>query len=257
MPPVIADDKVVRALLVEDEAPQRQALLALIAAQWPALSITVCEDGIAALEAIATGSFEIAFLDIRLPGVDGLRVARALPATTQIVFTTAYDQHAIAAFEAGAIDYLLKPITEDRLARTLQRVQERLAQVPPPVATGLDALLAIKQREAKAPLRWISASVGDSVRLIGIDDVFGFQAKDKYTRVLSLGGEAVIRLSLRDLLEQLDPDAFWQVHRSLIVRVAAIDRAQKDDLGNWRLRLRGLDEWFPVSQAFAGKFRGM
>ncbi|AVP99515.1 DNA-binding response regulator [Ahniella affigens] len=256
MPPT-TDDQELRALLVEDEAPQRQALMSLLAAQWPTLSITVCEDGIAALEAIATGSFHIAFLDIRLPGADGLRVARALPASTQIVFTTAYDQHAIAAFEAGALDYLLKPITEDRLARTVLRIRERLAQVPPPMVNGIDALQALRQRDAKAPLRWISASVGDSVRLIGIDEVFGFQAKDKYTRVLTHGGEAIIRLSLRELLDQLDPDAFWQVHRSLIVRVAAIDRAQKDELGNWRLRLRGLDEWFPVSQAFAGKFRGM
>lgn len=244
------------ALLVEDEAPQRAALQALLEQCWPELELCVCEDGISALEAIATGSFQLAFLDIRLPGVDGLRVARALPARTQIVFTTAYDQHAIAAFETGAIDYLLKPITEDRLRKTIERLKERLATVTP-VEVALDALQEWKLRDAKAPLRWISASVGDSVRLIGIDEVFGFQAKDKYTRVLSQSGEAVIRLSLKELLEQLDPELFWQVHRSLIVRVTAIDRAQKDELGNWRLRLRGLEEWFPVSQAFAGKFRGM
>ncbi|MBK8284843.1 MAG: response regulator transcription factor [Ahniella sp.] len=245
------------ALLVEDEAPQREALAAMLVHLWPELNVTVSEDGIAALEAIAQAAPDVAFLDIRLPGVDGLRVARALPARTRIVFTTAYDQHAVSAFEAGAIDYVMKPITEDRLARTIERVRAGLDQQRPPIEPLLAALESLKARTAKPPIKWISASVGDVVRLVGIEDIFGFHARDKYTRVLSKHGEAVIRLSLKDLIDQLDAELFWQVHRSLIVRVTAIDRAQKDELGNWRLRLRELDEWFPVSQAFAGRLRGM
>ncbi len=245
------------ALLVEDEAPQRQALALMLAKLWPELNVIVCEDGISALEAIAQAAPDVAFLDIRLPGIDGLRVARALPSRTRIVFTTAYDQHAVSAFEAGAIDYLMKPITEERLVRTLERLRHGLDQQQPPIEPLLAALESLKARTAKPPMKWISASVGDVVRLIGIEDISAFHARDKYTRVLSKHGEAVIRLSLKELTEQLDADLFWQVHRSLIVRVSTIDRAQKDELGNWRLRLRELDEWFPVSQAFAGRLRGM
>lgn len=246
-----------KALLVEDEAPQREALRALLAESWPELQVTVCEDGIGALEAIAREAPDVAFLDIRLPGVDGLRVARALPATTRIVFTTAYDQHAVAAFETGAVDYLLKPVTAQRLQQALDRVRAALEAPATSVEPLLAALEALKAKSAKPPLRWISASIGDTVRLLGIEEIRAFQARDKYTRVIGDDTEAVIRLSLRELLDQLDPDTFWQVHRSLIVRVGAIDRAQKDELGNWRLRLRGLDEWFPMSQAMATRLRGM
>jgi len=248
---------ITRALLVEDEAPQRDALKTLLSRLWPDLDVTVCADGIEALEAIASSAPDVAFLDIRLPGVDGLRIARALPERTRIVFTTAYDQHAIAAFEAGAIDYLMKPITEERLTKALDRVRAGIETPNPPIGPLLATLESLKAKNARAPMRWISASVGDVVRLIGIEDVHGFQSRDKYTRVLARGGEAIIRLSLRELLDQLDAEQFVQVHRSLIVRVTAIERLQKDELGNWRLRLHGNDEWFPVSQSVAGRFRGM
>lgn len=245
-----------RALIAEDEAPQRQALLALLAEQWPELERIACEDGIEALEAAAAQRIDLAFLDIRMPGLDGLRVARALPADCLVVFTTAYDEYAIRAFELGAIDYLLKPVRAERLAQALERIRARLLDGHrPSLADALDAIEAARPRTE--PLRWISASAGDVVRLIAIDEVLAFHAQDKYTRVLTPGGEAVIRTPLKELLQRLDESDWAQVHRSLIVRLAAVAELRKDELGRWQLRIKGLAEAFPVSQALMARFRPM
>jgi DNA-binding LytR/AlgR family response regulator len=245
-----------RALVAEDEAPQRQALLALLAEQWPELEGIACEDGIEALEAAAAQRIDLAFLDIRMPGLDGLRVARVLPSDCLVVFTTAYDEYAIRAFELGAIDYLLKPVRAERLAQALARIRARLTDGSrPPLGEALDAIEAV--RPNPEPLRWISASAGDVVRLIAVEDVLAFHAQDKYTRVIGREGEAVIRTPLKDLLPRLDEAGWAQVHRSLIVRLAAIADLRKDELGRWQLRLRGLAETFPVSQALMARFRPM
>ncbi len=257
---------VVNAILAEDEKPLRDALRSLLGSVWPELEIVAeCEDGIAAMEAIAAHRPDLAFLDIRMPGVSGLDVARAaVAAKSLVVFTTAYDEYAIRAFETGAIDYLLKPVLRERLqtslARVRARLQERGSAHPAGDAREDEAIDALEQRlrpSGARLFRWISAAVGDSVRMIGIDDVLFFQAQDKYVRVVTAEGEAIIRTPIKDLLSGLDPDEFWQVHRGTIVRISAIDRVRRDELGKSLLLLRGRAEALPVSSAFLYRFRGM
>ena len=247
-----------RLLVVEDEAPQREALVALLRELRPGCAIEACEDGLSALEALQAQPPDIAFLDIRLPGLGGLELARLLVDRAQVVFTTAYDEYAVRAFEAGAVDYLLKPVRRERLEQALARAEARRSAP----TGGMAALLAelqrsLGERQRARALRWITASVGDSVKLFPIEDVLFFQAQDKYTRVVTAHDEAVIRTPLKELLEGLDPEQFWQVHRSVIVRAAAVERLRKDELGRLGLSLRGCAEVLPVSQAFQGRFRGM
>lgn len=250
----------VTAIVAEDEAPQRAALLDMLAEAWPDLEVlAACEDGIAALEAVAVHRPRVAFLDIRMPGVSGLDVARAVVAAGgQVVFTTAYDDYAIRAFEAGAVDYLLKPVAPARLATAIERLRERLAAPRgDDLQARLEQLEARLRPEGERRIRWISASIGDNVRMLGIDEVLYFQAQDKYVRVVAGEDEAVIRTPLKELLAGLDPEEFWQVHRGVVVRVSAIDRVRKDELGKARLSLRGRAETLPVSSAFLHRFRGM
>jgi DNA-binding LytR/AlgR family response regulator len=245
-----------KAVLAEDEAPQRDALVAMLAQAWPALDVVACEDGIAALEAVALHRPQIAFLDIRMPGVSGLDVARTAAACgSLVVFTTAYDDYAVRAFDAGAVDYLLKPVAPGRLAQAIERLRARLGEATPPSA--IDAVGEGLRPRGTRETRWITASIGDSVRLIGIDEVVYFQAQDKYVRVVTHADEALIRMPLRELLGGLDPDAFWQVHRGTVVRVSAIDRVRRDELGRHLLQLKGREERLPVSAAFMQRFRGM
>ena len=256
----------ITALIAEDEAPQRQALLEQLQQAWPALEIVAaCEDGISALDAVATHRPQVAFLDIRIPGVSGLDVAKAVVQNGGlVVFTTAYDDYAIRAFETGAADYLLKPVQPQRLAQAVERLQLRLQEARSPhMDQASDLQSVIEQLEARLRpqgdklIRWITASIGDSVRMIGIDEVLYFQAQDKYVRVVTADGEAIIRTSLRELLAGLDPDEFWQVHRGVVVRVKAVDRVRKDQLGRYALKLKGRSETLPVSSAFQQRFRGM
>jgi DNA-binding LytR/AlgR family response regulator len=247
------------AILAEDEAPLRHALRAMLGTAWPELRIVAeCEDGIAAMEAIAAHRPDLCFLDIRMPGVSGLDVARAaVAAKSMVVFTTAYDEYAVRAFEAGAVDYLLKPLQPERFSRALERVRERLRDARDDADARVQALETALRPAGQRLIRWISAAVGDSVRMIGIDEVLYFQAQDKYVRVVLAGGEAIIRTPIKDLLAGLDPNEFWQVHRGVVVRVSAIDRVRKDELGRTALRLRGRDDVLPVSSAFLHRFRGM
>ena len=252
----------ITAILAEDEAPLRNALRAMLQDVWPELRIVAeCEDGIAAMEAIAAHRPTLAFLDIRMPGVSGLDVARAaVAAKSLVVFTTAYDEYAVRAFEAGAADYLLKPLQPERLQRALERVRERLRTAAAPdddAMRQIDIIETGLRPSGSRLIRWISAAVGDSVRMIGIEEVVYFQAQDKYVRVVTTGAEALIRTPIKDLLAGLDPDAFWQVHRGVVVRVSAIDRVRKDAFGKSTLQLRGRDDALPVSAAFLHRFRGM
>ena len=253
------------ALLADDEDLPRAELRRMLAQAWPDLQIVAeCEDGAAAVAALAATSPDLAFLDIRMPGLDGLAVARAASGRCHVVFVTAYDSHAIEAFEAGAVDYLLKPVQTDRLAQAVARVQQRLAAQE--AAPALDALLARLERHLEggpAPgagrerLRWLSASVGDTIKLFGIDDVLFFQSDEKYTRVVTATDEAHVRKPLKEIAQGLDPDAFWQVHRGVIVRAAAVARAQRDELGRITLHLKQHAETLPVSQACAWRFKPM
>ncbi len=249
----------VTAVIAEDEKPLRDALRAMLGIAWPELEVVAeCEDGIAAMEAIAAHRPALSFLDIRMPGVSGLDVARAaIAAKSFVVFTTAYDEYAVRAFEAGAVDYLLKPLRPERLATTLARVQARLRVRDDDADARMAALEAQLRPSGARLIRWISAAVGDSVRMLGLDEVLYFQSQDKYVRVVTADGEAIIRTPLKELLAGLDPDEFWQVHRGTVVRVSAIDRLRRDELGKSALRLRGREDTLPVSAAFLHRFRGM
>lgn len=246
--------KAATAILAEDEAPQREHLVELLAELWPSLDLCeVCEDGLSAIEALARHRPQLAILDIRMPGVSGLEVARAaLAGGARVLFTTAYDEYAVRAFDAGAIDYVLKPVRRERLATALARVEAQLdnAHASPALPESLPA-------EGEGHLQWITAQLGDSLRLLGIDEVLYFQAQDKLTRVVTAHGETLIRTPLKELLSQLDSQQFWQVHRSVIVRVALIRAFEKNELGRHELLLRDRPERLPVAQAFAGRLRSM
>lgn len=252
-------------VVAEDEELLRTSLLLQLGEVWPGLRIVAeCEDGASALEAIAEHKPDVAFLDIRMPGLTGIEVAAALSEVsprTQVVFVTAYDQYAIDAFEQGAVDYLLKPVARDRLQATVQRLQARVAAGRPDPAT-LDALLQNLARrpaepEAAPPLAWITANSGRETRLIMLDEVAYFRADSKYTVVVTAEGEALLRTPLKELLEALDPRQFRQVHRSTIVNLKAVASVVRDDSGKGTLRLKGRSETLPVSVPFMALFKGM
>jgi len=245
------------AILAEDEAPQRQELRVLLGELWPELDIVAeCEDGLAALQALEAQRPDVAFLDIRMPGVSGLEVARAAGPRCQVIFITAYEEYALRAFDEGAVDYLQKPVARERLKRALDRTRARLGSAAPDMATLLD-LVQSRLGAAKPGIKWITASVGNSVKMFPIDEILFFQAQDKYTRVVTAEGEGHIRTPLKELLPSLDSEAFWQVHRSVIVRVGAIRAVAKGDDGKLSLSVRGHAESLPVSSAFQHRFRGM
>ena len=247
------------AILADDEDLPRAELRRMLHAAWPALRIVAeAEHGVAAVEAIEALRPDVAFLDIRMPGRSGLDVARAASGHCHVVFTTAHDAHAIDAFTAGALDYLLKPVQAERLAQTVQRLRERLAQRVP--AADID--LRLQHLQADAPrsgerLRWISASAGDTIKMFGIDEVLFFQSDEKYTRVVTASDEVHIRKPLREIADGLDGDEFWQVHRGTIVRAGAIARAQRGEDGRISLQLKGHAERLQVSQAWAWRFKPM
>ena len=253
-----------RGVIAEDEELLRTALSSLLKEAWPQLQIVAeCEDGASALESIAELQPDVAFLDIRMPGLTGIEVARGLADAsprTQVVFVTAYDQYAIDAFEQGAIDYLLKPITRERLLATVQRIQARAAAGHPDGAT-LEALLRhLSAREmpaSKPPLVWITASAGKDTKLIMVDDVAYFQADNKYTTVMTAEGESLLRTPLRELLDSLDQTTFKQIHRSTIVNMKQVASVSRDDAGRGRLKLKTRPEVLTVSQPFMTLFRNM
>lgn len=255
----MSNTRVVRLLVAEDERPQREELVRLLAELWPdARLVDACADGLEALEAIGRAQPDVAFLDIQMPGMSGLELALTLSGRAHVVFVTAYDRYAIEAFEHGAVDYLLKPVQRERLARTVARVRAQISTQP----SNLDELIGRLRRELTVPapdaaLKWITASIGDTVKLFSIDDVIAFRSQDKYTQVLTADDDALIRRSLRELTQQLDPDTFWQVHRSVVVRVSAIDVVQRDELGRYTLSLKGRPDKLPVASAFHARFRGM
>jgi DNA-binding LytR/AlgR family response regulator len=254
-----------KCVVAEDEAILRNDLLDLLAEAWPELEIAAaCEDGGCALEAIVEHKPEVAFLDIRMPGLTGLEVAAAAadasPAT-QIVFVTAYNQYAIDAFERGAIDYLLKPITRERLAATMRRIKTRVASGGvdrATLASIVEQLRTTLPNESRAePFEWITASVGKETQLILVEDVAYFRADDKYTVVMTAAGEALIRKPIRELLDVLDPRMFKQIHRSTIVNMKAIAAIARDDSGRGTLRLKNREETLAVSLTYMPLFRNM
>ncbi|WP_282273343.1 response regulator transcription factor [Stenotrophomonas sp. PS02298] len=253
------------ALIAEDEPLLRQALVAQLQRLWPELDIVAeCEDGAAALEALETHKPDLAFLDIRMPGITGLDVARALQRLsphTEVVFVTAYDQYAISAFEQGAVDYLLKPVSDERLVATRQRVLARRqsGNTDPSVLERLLQQLARQPAAplAAPPLAWITASNGRETRLVMLDEVLYFRADSKYTVVVTAEEELLLRSSLRELTAALDANSFRQIHRATIVNMKAVAAVSRDDSGRGVLRLKQRSETLMVSQPFMSLFRGM
>ena len=247
------------ALVAEDEPMLADELIESLGALWPQLQVVArAVDGVAALHAVDEYAPTIAFLDIHMPRLSGLDVARRISGRCHVAFITAFDQHALEAFEAGALDYVLKPITVARLLTTVQRLKARIAETPPDLAQLLDRIgLRLNRQAGTAYLQWINASRGAAVRLITVDEILYFRADNKYTVVTTAESEALIKKSIKDLVEELDPTMFWQVHRSSVVNVHAIDSVVRDGRGNMTLRLKGRTETLPVAEHYHYLFRQM
>jgi DNA-binding LytR/AlgR family response regulator len=250
-----------RALIADDEANLAEHLRTRLAALWPGLEILpLAANGLEALRAIEEDAPEVAFLDIRMPGLTGLELARRIDTKTHVVFVTAYDQYAVEAFDRDAVDYLLKPVTDERLSRCIERLKARLAGAEKPPA--LDEVIAriaraIPAAGAAGRLRWIRALKGEVVQQIAVDDVLYFQASDKYTCVITGAGESLIRTPLAELVDQLDPDVFWQIHRGTVVNMNAVASTRRDLGGRVFVKLKEGAAELPVSRAYAQKFKQM
>lgn len=249
------------AIIADDEDLPRSELRRMLADVWPELQILAeCEHGADALEAIQHYAPDIAFLDIRMPGLSGLDVANAVKGQCHAVFTTAYDNHALEAFAAGALDYLLKPLSRERLQEAVNRLRERLSssQSAPDISKLMSELdKRLRGSAATERIRWISASVGDTIKMFPVEKILFFASDEKYTRVVSSDDEAHVRKPLRELIDGLDPEVFWQIHRSVVVRADAIAKAHRDELGKVTVELRGCKEKLKVSQAYSWRFRPM
>lgn len=245
------------AVIAEDEPVLRSQLKELLGTVWPELAIAAAaEDGFQAMQALREHDPDVLFLDIQMPGLTGLEVARHASGRHHVVFLTAYDQYAVAAFDEGAVDYLMKPLTSGRLATACERVKARLSSTPSNLDGLLDAL-ASRVAQPSSHLRWINASLGTEVKLITVDEVCYFQSDTKYTRVVTPDGESLIRKSLKELSNELDPTQFWQIHRSTIVNVNAIAGVSRELSGRFIVKLKNRDDSLPVSQQFAHRFRQM
>jgi len=259
----------VTALIADDEAPMRGLLRARLQQAWPDLQIVAeAANGVEAVELGEKLRPDIAFLDIRMPGLSGIEAARRLYERSHIVFATAYDQYALDAFEQGALDYLLKPVSAERLATTCARLQARLrkrssADAAPPQDIGqqlakLTTLLENKGKPEKPTyLRWIQAQVGASLRMVSTREILFFQSDEKYTRVQTGAAEFLIRKTLKELLDELDPDEFWRIHRSTLVRVDAIAEVKRDLRGRQMLKVRGYPGELEVSRNHSYLFQQM
>lgn len=273
-----------RALIADDEPLLRRHLHALLSDLWPELQIVaVASDGEEAWDLAIEHTPDVAFLDIRMPGMDGMELARKfrqLDNPPLVIFTTAFDQHAVEAFENEAIDYLLKPIEESRLEKAISRLQVRLqarqqgqpdiemqklqqmlSRLLPGMTAGLTATAGVNTDDTgnvgeTQRLKWIKASFRDALFMLDVNDVDFFQAEDKYTTVSSNAQEYLIRTSITTLEQQLDPEVFWRIHRGVIVRVAQISKVERDFAGHMSVTLKN-NQILPVSRAFQNLFRQM
>ncbi|MBY7729130.1 response regulator transcription factor [Vibrio splendidus] len=267
----------VTAIIADDEALLRHHLDKSLAEVWPELEIiSKAKNGTEAMQSIQQLQPDVAFLDIRMPELDGISLAKQLNKLASpplVVFITAYDEYAVKAFEHNAMDYLLKPINEERLLATCQKIQARLSSnqiqsghMPeqPDIAALMSQLQQLSQSASQQNkqqyLTWLKASVGEDIHLIAVDDVVYFKAEDKYVSIFKKGQagsleEFILRVSLKELLAQLNPDEFWQIHRSVVVKVSAIDKVKKGLPGQMSAYVSG--EKLPISRASQALFKGM
>ena len=247
-----------RAVIAEDEANLREQLRETLASVWPELEI--CEeahDGVHALRALERHSPDVVFLDIQMPGVSGLDVARRASGRCHVVFVTAYDNYAVSAFEQGAVDYVMKPLSASRIAQSVQRLRERMGAAPPDIRGLLEKIAGRLDGKPPEYLRWVSTSDGGETRLITCDEVVYFRSDNKYTTVATADKESLIRVGIKDLMDQLDPAAFWQIHRGTIVNVAYIAGVTRDFRGRMAVRLKRRAETLPVSDTYSHHFKQM
>jgi DNA-binding LytR/AlgR family response regulator len=250
--------KILRAIIADDEPLLRAQLRARLARLWPELAIVAeMTDGRATEELLLAHAPDLFFLDIHMPGVNGLEAARAIAGRAHVVFVTAFDQYAVEAFERGAIDYVLKPFNEPRLALTVERLKARLKEAPAGIEELVESLAGRLAPAGNGHLKWIKAAVGNKVRLIPVDSIAYFQSDEKYTRVVTCDGEALIRKPIKELLEELDPARFWQIHRATIVNVDAIAGVRRGLKDQGELSLKDRRETLVVSRAFTHLFRQM
>jgi len=254
------------ALIADDEPLLRESLAALLQRAWPALQVVAqARNGREAVEQFEALQPDVCFLDVHMPGVSGVDAARLIGRRAHLVFVTAFDQYAVEAFAQGVLDYLVKPVEAARLADTVHRLQERLRAAAP--AANTEALLQqlaarLQPGQGQAPLRWIRATVGSMLRLIAVDDIDFLRSDEKYTLVAWRGedgkpGEAVIRTPLKELVAQLDPARFAQVHRSVVVNLAAISHVRRGENETADIHLKGRSEVLPVSRSYLHLFRQM
>lgn len=253
-----------KALIADDEPLLRERLRGHLARLWPDLEVVAeARNGREAIELFDAHRPQVVFLDVQMPGLNGVEAARAVARRAEVVFVTAYEQYAVQAFEQGAIDYLVKPFDETRLAETVRRLTARLAAAPSPAPANRDAVLEelaaeLRRRSATSPyLQWIRASVGTSVRLIPVEQVAYLRADEKYTLVVWEGGEALIRKSIRELADELDPARFAQIHRSVIVNLHHVVQVDRGPNETAEVRLKNRRELLPVSRSYVHVFRQM
>ena len=245
------------AIIADDERLMRDQLRLRLSQVWPELAILdEARNGEEAIALVGQHRPDFTFLDIRMPGTTGLEAAAVIAGMTHVVFITAYDQYAIEAFEHGAIDYVLKPAENERLMITVERLKLRL-QKPPDNINAVLTKLASQMKPRPAYLQWIQASVGAELRLIAVADILFFQSDEKYTRVQTSRFEALIRKPVRDLAEELDPALFWQIHRSTLVNVHAIDNVARDLRGRHLVLVKGQPDKLEVSRSFIHLFKQM
>jgi DNA-binding LytR/AlgR family response regulator len=254
----------ITALIADDEPLLRQRLASHLSRAWPELRIAAqARNGREAVELFETHAPQVVFLDVHMPGLSGIDAARSMVGRAQLVFVTAYEQYAVQAFEQGAIDYLVKPFDEERLAQTVARLQERLTPPLPADAAPMEALLERLSAELRGRggerryLQWIKASVGSTVRLIPVEQVHFMRSDEKYTLVVWDGGEALIRKTIRELADELDPERYAQIHRSVIVNLKRVSHVTRGLNETADVHLEGRTDTLPVSRSFLHLFRQM
>jgi DNA-binding LytR/AlgR family response regulator len=249
------------AVVADDERLMRDQIIARLKEAWPELLIVgEASNGREAVDIVRSLEPDVVFLDISMPGMDGIQAAQALAGQVHVVFVTAHDEFAIRAFEQGAVDYVLKPAEAERLAVTCERLRARLKQAPDPMN---DLLAQLSQRlgagglKPREYMRWVQASVGANIRMIPTSDILFFRAEDKYTRVQTQAFEALIRKPIKELIDELDPNEFWQIHRATVVRVDAVEQVSRNFRGHQVVHVKGREEKLEVSRTFNHLFKQM